>query len=134
MTVDQITYEIIACALRVHTELGPGLLESAYEGSLEYDLTRTGLYVQRQKLIALSYGAWKTRNGYRPDLIVENKVIVEVKAVKKVDPIFATQLNTYLKLTNLQVGLLINFNVQWLKTGITRIINPSFTARSDPHG
>ncbi|MBE9216137.1 MAG: GxxExxY protein [Richelia sp. RM2_1_2] len=114
---------IIGCAMRVHTALGAGLLESAYEQCLEYELRKKGLNVGRQIPVPLIYEEVELDCVYRLDLIVENKVIIEVKSVESLKPIHAVQLLTYLKLTDCKLGLLLNFNVLHLKEGIKRVAN-----------
>lgn len=114
---------IIGCAMRVHTVLGPGLLESAYEECLYYELRKKGLNVGRQIPIPLVYEEVELDCVYRLDLIVENKVIIEIKSVESLKPIHSVQLLTYLKLTNCKLGLLLNFNVLHLKEGIKRVAN-----------
>ncbi len=123
MRENEVSGVVIGCAMRVHTALGPGLLESAYEACLYYELHRTGLNVGKQRGLPLVYQDVQLECGYRVDLIVENKVIVEIKSVENLNPIHATQLLTYLKLSNCKLGLLINFNVLHLKDGIKRIAN-----------
>jgi len=108
--------------MKVHTALGPGLLESAYESCLYYELVQAGLQVDKQKAQPLIYRDVKQDVGYRIDLIVENSIIVEIKAVDELNPIHVAQVLTYLKLSNCKLGLLINFNVQRLKDGIKRVI------------
>lgn len=132
MKTDQITYEIIGAACVIHKELGPGLLESAYLMCLDTELRRRGLRVERQKLLPLQYDGIRTNYGYRVDLAVESKVVVEVKALSKIALVHEAQVQTYLKLLNYKVGLLINFNVRWLKTGIHRIINPHYLEHRPP--
>lgn len=124
MDLNVVTDKIISCAMKIHRDLGPGLLESAYESCLENRLTNDGLDVRRQKRLPLIYAGVKTNQGYRIDLLVEKLVIVEVKAAKRVDLIVNAQMRTYLKLSRCPVGLIINFNVLWLKNGIYRIMNP----------
>ena len=119
----ELTGEIIGCAMRVHTVLGPGLLESAYEACLYYELNKTGLKVAKQVPLPLVYEDVKLECGYRIDLLVENKVIVEIKSVESLNPIHSVQLLTYLKLSNCKLGLLLNFNVLQLKDGIKRVVN-----------
>ncbi len=114
---------IIGCAMRVHTALGPGLLESAYEECLEYELRKREFNVRKQIPIPLVYEEVELDCVYRLDLIVENKVIIEVKSVESLKPIHSVQLLTYLKLTNCKLGLLFNFNVLHLKEGIKRVAN-----------
>ena len=132
MHIDQITTRIIGCGIIIHRELGPGLLESAYEGCFEDALRRAGLHVERQKTLPLRYGNVTTKQGYRPDLLVERAVVVEVKAVKTIDLVIEAQMNTYLRLLNYRIGLIINFNVRWLKNGIRRIINSEFSKSRPP--
>lgn len=120
MEVDLLTRRIIGCAIEVHKHLGPGLLENAYEVCLHYELMENGLGVLRQCPMPLIYKEVKMDCGYRSDLIVENNVIVEVKAVDAVAEIHKAQLMTYMKLAEVKVGLLINFNVKLLKDGIIR--------------
>jgi GxxExxY protein len=124
MNSEQITYRIIACAITVHKALGPGLLESAYQISLEHELNFTGLQVESQKILPLTYNGIRTKKGYRVDFLVEKKVIVEVKSARQITLLDEAQVHTYLKLLNCRVGLLINFNTRWVKTGLHRIINP----------
>ena len=118
----ELTGSILKCAYKVHSNLGPGLLESAYEECLHYELDKTGLIVHKQKPMPLIYEERKLDLGYRIDLMVENKVIIEIKAVDSLNPVHQAQLMTYLKLANCRIGLLINFNVVSLKDGIQRII------------
>ena len=118
--INKITETIIGAAMDVHRELGPGLLESAYEACLLYELTRHALAVERQKELPVIYKSVKVDCGYRIDLLVEKKVIVELKAVEKLMPIHEAQLLSYLKLSGCKVGLLINFNTKLLKDGIRR--------------
>jgi GxxExxY protein len=113
----------IGCAIKIHKALGPGLLESAYQACLHYELTQNGLSVEKEKPLPLTYEAVKLECGYRVDLLVENKLIVEVKTVETMHPVHLAQLLTYLKLSNCKLGLLINFNVPLLKDGIKRVIN-----------
>jgi len=115
-----ITYKIIGCAFKIHSALGPGLLESSYEACLDYELKKNELNVVRQKALPLIYEKVHLETGYRIDLLVENKVIVEIKSVDSIAPIHEAQLLTYMKLSNIRVGLLINFNVSDLKQGIHR--------------
>ncbi|HZB15371.1 MAG TPA: GxxExxY protein [Chryseolinea sp.] len=123
MFENQITELIIGYAIKVHKALGPGLLESAYESCLHYEVSQKGLFVERQKPIPLIYKDVKMDCGYRADLVVENKVIVEIKSVDALNEIHLMQIITHLKLTNYKVGLLINFNVLRLKDGIKRVVN-----------
>lgn len=121
--VNEITQTIIGAAINVHKELGPGLLESAYETCLVYELTQKGLKVERQKALPIIYREIQLDCGYRIDILVEDQVIVELKAVERLEPIHEAQLLSYLKLSGCKVGLLINFNVRMLKRGIRRIVH-----------
>ncbi len=121
--INKITETIIGSAIAVHKSLGPGLLESAYEACLAFELADRGLSVERQKALPVIYRNVKLDCGYRLDLLVEEKVIVELKAIDRLLPIHSAQLLSYLKLSGCKVGLLINFNVKILKNGLRRIIN-----------
>jgi len=121
--INQISGEIVDAAMKVHTALGPGLLESAYEACLKHELTRRGLKVLSQVTLPVIYDGVKIDVGYRIDLLVEDAVIVELKAVEKLTPLNEAQLLSYLKLSGRKLGLLINFNVEHLKNGIKRIAN-----------
>lgn len=122
MEINQITEKIIGCAIEVHKHLGPGLLESAYEECLYYELKNYGFEVKKQLALPLVYKEIKLDTGYRIDLLVENKVIIEIKSVDAIAEIHKAQLMTYMKLANINIGLLINFNVTRLKDGIVRWI------------
>ena len=117
-----ISHNIIGAAFKVHSALGPGLLESTYEVCLEYELVKLGYKVERQKSLPVNYEGIKLDAGYRIDLLVEDSVIVELKSVEDVLPIHHAQVLTYLKLSKIKLGLLINFNVRDLKLGIKRIV------------
>lgn len=121
--LNKITETIIGVAIDVHRALGPGLLESAYEACMVYDLIQVGMKVEQQKPLPVVYRGVKLECGYRLDLMIENEVIVEIKSVEKVLPIHKAQLMSYLKLADCMVGLLINFNVEILKDGIQRVVN-----------
>jgi GxxExxY protein len=123
MELNQISGKIIECAIKVHRALGPGMLESAYEACLFYELNKAGLKVQKQVTLPIFYDGVKIDAGYRIDLFVEDEVIVELKAVDKVHPIHNAQLLSYLRLSNKKLGLLINFNVKLLKDGVERVVN-----------
>jgi GxxExxY protein len=122
MELNDLTYKIIGCVYKVHSELGPGLLESTYEVCLEHELLKAGLFVERQKALPVVYDGLKLDAGYRIDLLVNNLVILELKSVDEVAPVHTAQVMTYLKLSGLKLGLLLNFNVTQMKTGIKRII------------
>ena len=121
--VNDVTEAIIGAAICVHRELGPGLLESAYEACLAFELSERKLKIERQKALPLLYRRVQLDCGYRIDLLVENQVVVELKAVENLEPIHEAQLLSYLKLSKCKVGLLINFNVKILRKGIRRLVN-----------
>lgn len=123
MTENEISRIVYECALKVHQNLGPGLLERAYEECLFYELVQAGLYVEKQKPLPLVYYTIKLEVGYRIDLYVENKIIIEVKAVDALNDIHLAQILTYLRLSNCKLGMLINFNVTLIKNGIKRVVN-----------
>ncbi len=123
MTENELSRIVFDCALKVHQSLGPGLLESAYEECLYYELRKTGLNVEKQKPLPLIYEEVKLDVGYRIDIIVENKLIIEIKSVEALNDVHFAQLLTYLKLTNCKLGLLINFNVSLIKNGVKRVEN-----------
>jgi len=118
----ELTSSILKCAYRVHSSLGPGLLESAYEECLHYELEKNGIIAIKQKPMPLVYEGKKLDLGYRIDLLVEGVVIVEIKSVEILNPVHLAQLMTYMKLSKCRVGFLINFNVASLKEGIKRVI------------
>ena len=120
--VNDITYDIIGCAYKVHAELGPGLLESTYEACLAYELRENEYKVETQKALPVIYNEIKLDVGYRIDLMVENQVIVELKSVEAINDVHIAQILTYMKLANKKIGLLINFNVSDLKKGIKRLV------------
>ena len=121
--LNQITDQIIGAAVRVHAALGPGLLESAYEACLEYELAQAGLHVDRQLPLPVVYREVRVDCGYRLDLLVEQEVVVEVKSVREIAPIHEAQVLSYLRLSGCRVGLLLNFDVLRLKDGIRRFVN-----------
>lgn len=123
MTENEISYKIIGAAIELHKELGAGLLESAYENPLAYELRESGLFVEQQIPMPLIYKEIKMDCGYRLDLRVEKKVIVEIKSVETLAPVHFAQTLTYLRLSGCKLGLLINFNTVKLKDGIHRIVN-----------
>lgn len=123
MDENKLSNEVIGLAIKTHKNLGPGLLESAYEECLFYEISETGLYVEKQKPMPLVYEDVKLDCGYRIDLMVERKLIVEVKSVEALNDVHLAQVLTYLKLSGCKLGLLINFNVALLKNGIKRVIH-----------
>lgn len=129
---NDLTHDIIGCSIKVHRALGPGLLESAYEPCLALELTESGHVVEVRKPVPLVYRGIKLENCYSLDMMVDGRVIVELKSVEAFAPIHDAQMLTYLRLTRCPVGLLINFNVRVLKDGIRRIINPDGSRIVDP--
>jgi len=123
MTENELSKIIIGCAIEVHKNLGPGLLESAYQECLYYELKQLGLKVQKEKPMPIIYKEVKLDHGYRIDLLVEEKVVVEIKTVETLNDVHTAQVLTYLKLGNYKLGLLLNFHVAILKNGIKRLIN-----------
>lgn len=123
MTLRQLTSEIIGAAMKIHRRLGPGLLESAYESCLAYELEKLGFTVERQKPVPLVYEQVKLECGFRADILVNGLVVVEVKAKEAIHPVDEAQVLSHLRLLGLQVGLLINFHVPLLKDGIRRVVN-----------
>lgn len=123
MNENELSKIIVNTAYQIHTKLGPGLLESVYEEIMDFELRRLNLKVERQKAIPVIWNDLKMQLGFRADLIVNNKVIIELKSVESIAPVHPKQVLTYLRLTNLKLGLLINFNESLIKNGITRIVN-----------
>ena len=120
--LNQLSSKIIGAAIEVHRQLGPGLLEASYEACLVYELECAGLFVERQKPLPLVYKDLKLEHGYRIDALVERAVVIEIKAVEHLAPVHEAQVLTYLKLSGLHLGLLINFNVPLLKDGVKRFV------------
>ncbi len=123
MNDNELTELIIGCAIRVHRQLGPGLLESIYEECLVHELCKAGLSVERQPIMPVVYDGLRMDSGYRIDIWVEKRIIIELKAVELLTDVHFAQLMTYLRLANCRLGLLINFNVVLLKNGIKRVAN-----------
>lgn len=123
MDENELSYNVIGIALELHRNIGPGLLESTYENALAFDLREAGFAVHQQVSMPFHYKEVKMDVGYRLDIIVENKLIIEVKSVEVLAPVHYSQLLTYLKLSNLKLGLLINFNTKLLRDGIHRVVN-----------
>ena len=123
MTENEIAKIIVDVAYHVHKRLGPGLLESVYESVLAYELKKRGLKIERQVPVAIVYDEIKFDEGFRADLIVEDKVIVELKSVENIVPVHKKQLLTYLRLTDKRLGLLINFGSELIRDGISRVVN-----------
>ena len=123
MTENEVATIIVDCSYKVHTALGPGLLESVYEAALAYELGKRGLNVERQKPLPVVYENIRLEEGFRADLVVSDLVIVELKSVEEIAPVHKKQLLTYLRLTDRHLGLLINFGAAKIKDGISRIVN-----------
>jgi len=123
ITENEISAIVVDICYKMHVKLGPGLLESVYEAILFYELTNKGLFVERQKTLPVVWDEIKLDIGFRTDLIIENKLILEIKSIEKITEVHAKQIMTYLKITKMKLGLLINFNVPLIKFGITRIVN-----------
>ena len=123
MTENEISSKIIGCAIDIHKSLGPGLLESAYQECLYYKLQKEGLRVEKEKAMPLIYEEVKLDCGYRIDLLVENKVVIELKSVETLTDVHMAQTLTYMKLGDYKLGLLMNFNVNLLKNGVKRVVN-----------
>lgn len=123
MSINKLSYEIIGVAINLHKSIGPGLLESAYENALAFDLREKGFEVKQQVTMPFLYKEVKMDIGYRLDLVVENKIIIEIKSVENLAPVHYSQLLTYLKLSQMKLGLLMNFNTKYLKNDIHRVIN-----------
>lgn len=123
MTENEISNKIIGLAIGVHESLGPGLLEKAYQECLYYSIIKSGLYVEKEKPMPLVFEDVKLDCGYRIDLLVKNKMVIEIKSVDAINDIHLAQILTYMKLGNYKLGLLINFNVVLLKSGIRRVVN-----------
>jgi GxxExxY protein len=123
MTDYEIAKEVVDAAYRIHVTLGPGLFESVYETVLEYELKKRGLHVARQVTLPIVYETLKVEEGYRADMLVEGKVIVELKSVEELAPVHKKQLLTYLRLSDKRLGLLINFGQDLIKNGVARVVN-----------
>ena len=123
MSENELSKIAVDCMFKVHKNLGPGLLESAYEECLFYELSKTDLLIERQKPLPLFYETIKMEIGYRLDFLVENKLVIKVKAVEALNDVHKAQVITYLKLSGCKLGLLVNFNVVLIKDGIKRLVN-----------
>jgi GxxExxY protein len=122
-SLNELSFVVIRCAMRVHTELGPGLLESAYEACLAHELRKNGLKVESQVALPVTYDGIQIDLGYRLDLVVEDQLVIELKAIENVLPVHKAQLLSYLRLSKRTLGLLINFHVTHLREGISRVVN-----------
>jgi GxxExxY protein len=123
MTENELSKIVFETGLKIHKKLGPGLFEHVYEECLFYELTKTGLFIEKQKLLPIVYEELKIENAFRLDIIIENKLILEIKTVDYINSVHKAQLLTYLKMTNCKLGLLLNFQSDVFKNGVTRIVN-----------
>jgi GxxExxY protein len=123
MDINPLSNKVIGAAIEVHKTLGPGLLESAYEESLCWELTHQQVLFERQKLLPLNYKGHTLDCGYRLDILVDNQIILELKSIERIEPIHKAQLLTYLKLSGYPMGLLLNFNIPLMRDGIVRLVN-----------
>lgn len=123
MDVEELSAIAVDCGLQVHRDLGPGMLESAYEAVLAHLLAKRGLNVERQKVIPIAYDGLIIDPGFRADIVIENKLLIELKAVERLSPVHARQVTTYLKFMNLPVGLLMNFSCEKFSEGLRRLVN-----------
>jgi len=123
MSENELSKVIVDTAFKIHVGLGPGLLDSVYEEILDYEFEKAGLYVERQKIVPVIWDKLVMKHGFKADLIIDEKVMIEVKSVKEIEKVHFKQLLTYLKLTGIKLGLLINFNEAYIKNGMTRIVN-----------
>lgn len=127
MEDNKLTEQIIGCAIKVHRALGPGLLESAYQKCLLFEIKKAGLFVEKEKPLPLVYEEVKLDCGYRIDLLVEKQIVIEIKSVDALNNVHTAQVLTYLKLSNCKIGLLVNFNVTQLTNGIKRLYNKYYS-------
>ena len=123
MDVEELSAVAVDCGLQVHRDLGPGMLASAYEAVLAHILSKRGLFVERQKVIPIIYDGFIVEQGFRADIIIENKLLIELKTVERLSPLHARQVTTYLKFTGLSVGLLMNFSSEKFTDGLKRLVN-----------
>lgn len=129
---ERLTQAIIGSAIEVHRVLGPGLLESAYQDAMRYELAELGLAFEHEPLVAFQYKKLRIERGFRPDLIVDRSVVVELKSVEKILPVHEAQVRTYLKLTEISRGLIFNFNTDLLKSGIRRVERSRGSSAKEP--
>ena len=130
MSENELSAVIVDCCYKVHTTIGPGLLESVYEEAICYELDKARIFYKRQQGIKANYGEVKLDIGFRADIIIENTVILELISVESIAPVHPKTLLTFMRLTNLEIGLLINFNVVLLKNGITRLVDDEWQKRN----
>lgn len=127
-TLNELTEQIIGICIKIHRTLGPGLFESVYENVLCYELSKANIPYQCQESIPVYYDDIKMEVGFRADIIIDNKLLIEIKSIETIAPVHKKQVLTYLALANLEIGLLINFNAELLKEGITRLYNKTYIA------
>ena len=123
MEINHLTGTVLEACIKIHTAIGPGCFEKVYEETLNYELSKRGLHVLRQVLLPIEYEEVFIEDAYKIDLLVENKLVIEIKSVEKLNPVHFKQVRTYLKLANLRNGILLNFNVEWMKEGFHRVFN-----------
>jgi GxxExxY protein len=123
MEINELTGIVLNACIKIHTEIGPGCFERVYEETLYYELVKRNIYTERQLLMPLSYEELFIGDAYRIDLLVDKRLIIEIKSIERVAPVHFKQVMTYLKLTKLKNGLLLNFNVEWMKDGFHRVFN-----------
>ena len=125
MDINQLTGTVLDACIKIHTYIGPGCFEKVYEEALNYELTNRDLYVERQLLLPIQYESLLIEDAYKIDLLIEKKLIIEIKSVEKLNAVHFKQVRTYLKLMKLKNGILLNFNVEWMKEGFQRVFNNS---------
>lgn len=123
MEINQLTGIVLDACIKIHTEIGPGCFEKVYEETLYYELHKRNIFVERQLLMPISYEELLINDAYRVDLLIEKKLIIEIKSIERLAPVHFKQVMTYLKLMKLKNGLLLNFNVEWMKEGFHRVFN-----------
>jgi len=123
MEIDQLTGIVLDACIKIHTDIGPGCFEKVYEETLYYELFRRGIYVEKQILMPICYDQLLINDAYRIDLLADKKLIIEIKSIERLAPVHYKQVMTYLKLMKLKNGLLLNFNVEWMKEGFHRVFN-----------
>jgi len=121
--INEITGKVVDACIKIHTTIGPGCFERVYEEALYYELVNRNLRVNRQVAMPIKYESLKVQDAYKVDLLVDNQLIIEIKSTEKISPVHFKQVMTYLKLSNIKHGLLLNFNVEWMKEGIHRVFN-----------
>lgn len=123
MDINEVTGIVLDACIKIHTTIGPGCFEKVYEEALYYELTKRNLHIQRQVLLPIEYEDVYIEDAYKIDLLVENRIVIEIKSVEKITGVHFKQVRTYLKLSKLKNGILLNFNVEWMKDGFHRVFN-----------